>query len=297
MARKVKNHMKLIAIDLDGTLLNEQHVISEENLKAIQQATEHDIEVVVATGRAYFDARSICEKFGLNTHLITYNGAAIHSKEGQSISSLTMDRDDVRHMVQWLAERDYYYEVSTDQNIYIPSNGKEILQREVEGLKGTKFELDAVTFQNILDKIFSQSGVVAVDKYEEIMGVEEGFYKVFSFSFNGDKRENGMNQFAGIEQLSMISSFANNFEMGHKQASKGNALEILAEKLRIPLADAMAIGDNYNDVSMLEKVKYSVVMGNANDEIKACCSFVTHTNEENGVAYAIQEMIAKNVRL
>lgn len=289
--------MKLIATDLDGTLLNEQHEISEENRKAIQQATEQGIEVVVATGRAYFDARSICEKFGLHTHLITYNGAAIHSKEGQPISSLTMDRNDVNHMVKWLAERDYYYEVSTDQNIYIPSNGKAILQREMEGLKGTKFELDAVTFQNILDKIFSQSGVIAVDKHEEIMGVDEGFYKVFSFSFNGEKRKNGMNQFAGMEQLSMISSFANNFEMGHKQASKGNALEILADKLRIPLTHAMAIGDNYNDVSMMKKVKYSVAMGNANDDVKACCSFVTHTNEENGVAHAIQRIITTNARL
>jgi Cof subfamily protein (haloacid dehalogenase superfamily) len=297
MTRKVTNHMKLIATDLDGTLLSKDHEISKENINALQQAAKNGIEVVVATGRAYFDARSICEKFGLYTHLITYNGAAIHSKEGQSISSLTMDKDDVKHAVNWLAQRDYYYEVSTDQNIYIPSNGKEILQQEVDGLKGTKFELDAVTFQNMLDKIFSQSGIVAVDKPEDIMGVDEGFYKVFSFSFNEEKRDFGMNKFAGMEQLSMISSFANNFEMGHKQASKGNALEILASKLQIPLSQAMAIGDNYNDVSMMEKVKYSVAMGNANDDIKAYCSFVTNTNEESGVAYAIQEIIAANAYL
>jgi HAD superfamily hydrolase (TIGR01484 family) len=97
--------VRLIATDLDGTLLNAEHEVSKENIKAIRQAQEQGIEVVVATGRTYFDASFICKKFGLDTYLISYNGAAIHRKDGQQLLSLTMDRNDVQNMIKWLEEK------------------------------------------------------------------------------------------------------------------------------------------------------------------------------------------------
>lgn len=285
--------MRLIATDLDGTLLNEEHEISEENIKSIRQAQEQGIEVIVATGRTYFDAASICKKYGLNTYLISYNGAAIHDKSGQEISSLTMDRNDVQYMAKWLEEKDYYYEVSTDEKIYMPSNATEILHREAEGLKGTEFELDPIYFEEILDQIFSQSGMTPVKNYEEIMSADEGIYKVFCFSFDDKKRQIAINQFAEMKQFLMTSSMTNNFELGHRDASKGNALKIVADRLGISLEQAMAIGDNYNDVSMMKIVKFSVAMGTAKNDIKELCSFVTHGNDKNGVAYAIEKFISK----
>ncbi|MDF2633562.1 MAG: Cof-like hydrolase [Pelosinus sp.] len=283
--------MRLIATDLDGTLLNEEHEVSKENIKAIRQAQKQGIEVIVATGRTYFDAFTICEKFGLNTYLISYNGAAIHDKSGQRISSLTMERDDVQYMAKWLEERDYYYEVSTDKKIYIPSNAKEILYREAESLKGTKFELEPIYFEETLDQIFSQSGMTSVKNHEEIMIANEGIYKVFGFSFNDKKRQIAINQFAGMKQFLMTSSMTNNFELGHRDASKGNALKIVADRLGISLNKAMAIGDNYNDVSMMKIVKFSVAMGTAKDDIKELCSFVTYGNDKDGVAHAIEKFM------
>jgi Cof subfamily protein (haloacid dehalogenase superfamily) len=287
--------MKLIATDLDRTLLNEEHEISEENRIAIRQAQEKGIEVVIATGRTYFDALSICKQYGLKTYLITYNGAAIHTKDGQQLLALIMDRNDVTYMVKWLEENDYYYEVSTDKKIYTPGNGKKRLKREADGLKGTKFAIEPSYFEETLDQIFSQTGMTLVNHYEEIMSANEGVYKVYCFSFDDKKRQIAINQFAGMKQFMMTSSMANNFEMGHKDASKGNALQIVADQLQISLTQAMAIGDNYNDVSMMERVKYSVAMGNANDEIKKLCSDVTDSNEQDGVAHAIQKFMDKSV--
>lgn len=286
--------MKLIATDLDGTLLNEEHEISEENIIAIRRAQEKGIEVVVATGRTYLDALSICKQYGLKTYLITYNGASIHNKDGQQLLALTMDRNDVTYMIKWLDENDYYYEVSTDQKIYIPENGKERLKREADILKGTEFAIDPNYFLETLDQIFSQIGMTSVNHYEEIMSANEGVYKVFCFSFDDPKRQLAINQFSEMKKFMMTSSMANNFELGHKDASKGNALQMVADQLQISLMQAMAVGDNYNDVSMMKRVKYSVAMGNANDDIKELCNSVTDSNEQNGVAHAIQKFMDRD---
>lgn len=279
--------MKLIAIDMDGTLLNEKHQISSENSNAIRQAEEQGVEVVIATGRAYFDARSICEKAGLNPYIISYTGATIHSKDGQSIYSMPMDKQDVKKIVRWLDENRFYYEVSTDTGIYTPSIGKEILQLELDELKGTPAETRLVGLERLMKAMYGQFGMVFFNKHEEFMSRDEGFYKILGCSFNEIKHQIGVKQFSGMKQLGMVSSADSNFELLNQYASKGNSLELLAAQLQIPFDQVMAIGDSPNDISMLERVKHSVAMGNAKEEIKAICKFVTHTNINNGVAHAI----------
>jgi hydroxymethylpyrimidine pyrophosphatase-like HAD family hydrolase len=95
-----------------------------------------------------------------------------------------------------------------------------------------------------------------------------------------------------MKQFLMTSSMTNNFELGNKDASKGNALKIVADRLGISLDKAMAIGDNYNDVSMMEIVGFSVAMGTAKEDIKKLCSFVTYGNDKHGVAHAIEKFMS-----
>lgn len=279
--------MKLIAIDLDGTLLNGKHQISEENSAAIKEAGAQGVEVVIATGRAYFDARFICEKAGLNPYIISYTGAAIHSKEGQPIYSMPMEKEDVKEVVRWLDENRFYYEVSTESGIYTPAVGKEILQLEMDELKGTPDETKIVGLEKWMKAMYGQFGMVFFDKQEEVINRDENFYKILGCSFNEKKHQIGMKQFSQMKQLEMVSSIDSNFELINQQTSKGNALKVLADKLNIPFDEVMAIGDSPNDISMLASVTHSVAMGNAKEEIKAMCKFVTHTNLQNGVAHAI----------
>jgi len=293
--RKVNNMLKLIAIDLDGTLLNEGHQISEENIKAIRQAEQQGIEVVIATGRSYFDAHAICGKVGLANYIISCNGASIHSREGQQISAIKMEKHDVEHIMKWLEDRNFYYEVSTNNGIYAPCAGRGILELELEELKGTSSEKNVVDLQKLIELMYGQLGMVFVNQYQEFISQEDVFYKILACSFDEVKRKNGVEQFKGMKQLSMASSTDSNFELVSQKASKGNALEMLAAQLKIPFDQVMAIGDSPNDISMLERVKYSVAMGNAKEEIKALCNFVTHTNGKNGVAHAIYQAIDANV--
>lgn len=279
--------MGFIAIDLDGTLLNHQNEISEENIKAIKYAQEKGIEVVISTGRAYFDVQTICEKAGISTFVIGTNGSTIHSKDGKKVSSITIAKDRVADIVKWLDERNYYYEVFTDKAIYTIKKGREQFQNEINHLKSLDLDEDRKELVEVAERQFDQFGYVLVENYHDILNQEEEFLNILTCSFDKKKLEEAWNQFKEFNELMVVSSADHNIEMTNKNASKGLALEKLAFLMNGSLDQAMAIGDSNNDVSMLQKVRYSVAMGNANDDIKAICTMTTLSNDENGVAHAI----------
>ena len=105
------------------------------------------------------------------------------------------------------------------------------------------------------------------------------------------KLQKGWGKFLDIPELTIVKSGKNNFHLQHEQASKGNALEILAKQLNVDLVDTAAVGDNYNDLPMLQIAGRSAAMGNADQEIKDLCDMVTLTNEKDGVAHFIYSLI------
>lgn len=277
--------MSFIAIDLDGTLLNDRNEISEENIKAIQSAQEKGFEVVISTGRAYFDVQTICEKAGISPFVIGTNGATIHAKNGECLSSITLAKDCAKSILQWLDERNYYYEVFTDQAIYALKKGRQRFYNEIQSLKSAG--LDKAQLATEAERQFDQFGYVLVESYHDILSQGEEFNNILACSFDKMKLEEAWNQFKTNEELMVASSADHNIEITNKRATKGMALEKLAFMLNGTLDQAMAIGDSNNDLSMFEKVECSVAMGNAKDKIKSACIMTTHTNVENGVAYAI----------
>ncbi|MFX3623451.1 MAG: Cof-type HAD-IIB family hydrolase [Ectobacillus sp.] len=283
--------MGLIAIDLDGTLLNHQNEISEENIKAIQYAQEKGIEVVISTGRAYFDARKICEKAGLSTFIIGTNGATVHSKEEQRIAATRIERNHVQSILQWLDERNYYYEVFTDTAIYTIRKAREHFYNEIQRMKRANLDAHTQELATVAERQFDQFGYVFAESYHDILKQEENFYNILACSFDKKRLEEGWAQFKEVDALTVVSSANHNFEITSRYASKGIALEMLASLTNRSLDQAMAIGDSHNDLSMFEKVKYSVAMGNAKDEIKAACAMTTLKNDEHGVAHAIYQYV------
>jgi Cof subfamily protein (haloacid dehalogenase superfamily) len=279
--------MSFIAIDLDGTLLNDKNEISEENIKAIQYAQDRGFEVVISTGRAYFDVQTICKKAGISPFVIGTNGATIHSKSGKCISSITITKDRVQSMLQWLDERNYYYEVFTDKAIYTLKKGREHFHNEINSLKSADLNTDMKELVEVAERQFDQSGYVLVENYHDILKQEEEFYNILACSFDKNKLEDAWNQFKKFDELMVVSSADHNIEITSKRASKGMALEKLAILMNGSLGQSMAIGDSNNDLSMFQKVGYSVAMGNAKDDIKTVCTTTTLKNDEDGVAYAI----------
>jgi Cof subfamily protein (haloacid dehalogenase superfamily) len=280
--------MSLIAIDLDGTLLNGENEISEENRKAIQYAQDRGFEVVISTGRAYFDVQTICKKAGISPYIIGTNGATIHSKDGKVLSSIPIAKECVESVLKWLDERDFYYEVFTDKAIYTLKKRREHFYQEIQRLKST--DLDKETAVEA-ERQFDQFGYVLVENYPDILKQEEEVFNILACSFDQKKLAEAWNRFNMFGELGVVSSAEHNIEITNKSASKGNALEKMAFLMDVSLEQSMAIGDSNNDLSMFRKVGYSVAMENAKDDIKAVCSTTTLKNDENGVAHAIYQFM------
>jgi hypothetical protein len=283
---------KLIAIDLDGTLLNSHNEISAENLKAIKAAQKEGIEVVVATGRAQFDVVEIFKNSGVKTWIIAANGATIHNPDGELFHSQPMEKEAAEEALQYLEENDYYYEVFGKDAIYTPQSGRELLTIEIDRVKSANPETDRAMLLQAAEKQYSQSGFKFVDTYTSILDETSDIYNILAFSFHKEKLEAGWERYNNRENVTLVTSAAHNFELEHRLASKGIALEKLSAHLGIKLKDTAAIGDSMNDKSMLEIAGKSIAMGNARPEIKAICQDITLTNDQDGVELAIKRMMA-----
>lgn len=289
--------MKLIATDLDGTLLNSKHEISKENIEALKLANKSGTEIAIATGRTYADARAICKKAGICAHIISNNGSLTHSKDGKRLKSDTIDRKYINEVLSWLYNNGYFFEICTGENLFLLSNTKAILEDDFYKSKLKDSSLCIDELNHMINLVFSQEGVKPIDNISDIINADLDYCSITAVSFNKDKLQKGREFFKNHNELSLVVSHEYNFELVNINASKGNSLESLANYLNIPLKDVVAIGDNYNDISMFKKAGISVAMGNAKDDIKKSCSYVSISNDCHGVAHAINEFMNNlNVR-
>jgi Cof subfamily protein (haloacid dehalogenase superfamily) len=280
---------KMIAIDMDGTLLNSNNQISSENLEAIKAAQKDGMEVVIATGRAHFVVQTFFQNTGVKTWIIGANGATIHDPDGKLYHSQPIEPKIANDILQSLEEDGYYYEVFSNECIYTPQNGRELLQIEIDRVKSANPDVNIPRLKEALEKQFSQTGFVFINSYKEVEKASSDVFNILAFSFHEEKLEAGWAKYGNIDGLTIVTSAHHNFELEHHNASKGIALRKLSEKLNIPITNTVAIGDSMNDVSMLTVAGKAVAMGNARQEVKDISDDITLTNNEHGVAKVILE--------
>mgnify|MGYP005840736587 CR=1 FL=1 len=282
--------MKLIAIDLDGTLLNERGLISAENVEAIKQAQNHGNKVAIATGRALMDVEDLLHEVNLDCPIISSNGAHVLS-DNNIIKSDPLSKVEAEYILKYLEENDFYYEVTTDRAIYTPHDGKDKLAVEMDFLKSANPELREKELWKFSKGQYRQFGISFINNYQEVINSDLEIYKILAFSFHEEKRNNGWNYLKDMNGMVLVSSAIHNFELSNENATKGNALKALSSHLTIPMEETIAIGDSGNDVSMLKVAGLSIAMGNAPSEIKNIADKVTLTNDEHGVAHAIHNFL------
>lgn len=175
--------MKLIAIDLDGTLLNSKHQVSLENENALRQAQRDGIEVVVSTGRAHFDVMSIFKPLGIKTWVISANGAVIHDPDGRLYHQETIDKQRAYDILSWLESENYYYEVFTGSAIYTPLNGRELLEVELDRFRSANPKADLSVLMQAAEVQYSQSGFVYIGSFQELFESDQqiDFYNILGF--------------------------------------------------------------------------------------------------------------------
>ncbi len=283
--------IKCIASDMDGTLLNAMQQITPENKEAILKAQVQGVEFVVATGRSYQEARYVLDAAGLNCPVICVNGAEVRSEDGKIISSNPIGKQLAREVAAELNEEDVYFEVYTNEGAFT-IDGEKAVSTLIDIVMSANPEADRDEITYAAGARL-RDGLINVIKDYEVLFADEKYqiYKLLVFSFDAERLGAAREALAGFADLAVSSSGHENIEITHKRAQKGIALESFAEAKGISLSETMAVGDNFNDVSMFERAGRAVAMGNASYEIKSLCDAVTATNEESGVAKAILEVL------
>ncbi|WP_042354448.1 Cof-type HAD-IIB family hydrolase [Bacillus rubiinfantis] len=284
--------IRCIATDMDGTLLNSMQEITEENRQAIIKAQQQGVEVVVATGRSYQEAVYVLDAAGLQCPVICVNGAEVRSQDGEVLSANPIPNALARETAASLSASDIYFEVYTNRGAYTIDADKAV-STLVDIVMSANPEADREEIIVAAGARIRDGLIEVVDSYEQLFTNEEVLiYKFLAFSFEDDgKLEGASASLASFSELEVTKSGVENIEITHKNAQKGIALEAFTSSRGIALANTMAIGDNFNDISMLEKAGRAVAMGNASFEIKAMCDVITETNEESGVGKAILEVL------
>ncbi|MGM9957354.1 MAG: Cof-type HAD-IIB family hydrolase [Peribacillus sp.] len=287
--------IKTIAIDMDGTLLNKMQTVSEENKSAIHKAQEEGIEVIIATGRSFEEARYALDKVGLECPIICVNGAALFTQEGKVAASHPMPIASVKNAAEWLEERGIYFEIYTSKGIF-SKNYETAIDALVDVMVTANQDIDPSQIRKYAEARLQLGHVTSIADYAELFDqVELELYKILGFSTDLQVLDQAASRFKMDEGTAVTSSGRENVEITSKHAQKGIVLEKYVNEKEGSMQETMAIGDNYNDISMFERVGLSVAMGNAPTDIQNLCDEVTGTNEEHGVAKAILKVLKKTI--
>lgn len=261
---------KIVALDLDGTLLDDHRGISARNRAAVRAAVEAGVLVVLTTGRPLAGMRQYCDMLELTGPVITTGGAVTHDRgTGQVLDSLPIPHDLAREIIHRLQQRNYYLQLYREGNRYLCERVTRYspVYTRLIGMQpqemGDFLSLPDVTTFKILSVDSSDRCASMVEYVSEAFGDRVMSKRSFPF-------------------------FA---EVYHKEATKGCALHRLATRLGVKQSEVMAVGDSGIDLSMVEYAGLGVAMANATKEMLEVADTVTASNIEDGVAQAIEKYI------
>lgn len=269
---------KLIAIDLDGTLLNSKKMISLKNRENIRLAMERGVKIVVCSGRIYAGARIFARQIETKEPLVACNGAIIKDMEtGEFLYSNPMNADDCLKVIDICRKYDIYFHVYIGDTMYAEKLESSALFYWEKNKQLPEDERIDVRVANNLGDVIGKTHMPVS--------------KVVVISSNLEQLSRARRAVNCISSVDMASSNFDNFEVMNKGVSKGKAIEFLAHRFNIKREEIIAIGDNENDRSMIEYAGLGVAMGNAESFIKDMADYITLSNDQDGVAEVIRRFV------
>lgn len=252
--------IRMIASDLDGTLLHSGSRISAETVEAVKMAQRAGIRFMAATGRAWSTAHSIFQETGIEADYILLNGAEFRLSSGEVIYQETIERNIVEKLMDYLSSVGIDFEINTAQGNF--STNTKVCQTASE-IK------DLSNFWSINSKIL----------------------KVFSFSDERIIVENVREHLKGWQGISVTSSARWNIEITAAAAQKGKMLKRAADFYQVPAEEVMVFGDGENDETMFQEFCHSRAVGNAIPMIRSMAEKVIDSNYKNGVGKEIKKIL------
>lgn len=264
-----KIECRLAAFDLDGTLLSSDHTLSPKNREALQALAAKDILVVLVSGRMHRSIQPISDQIGLENPIISYNGGMVrHATTAEVYHHTPVTADDAMTIVNDCIEQGLHLNFCLNDELYVAErNAWSDLYEARTGIPATPTgdlrELAGETPTKLL----------IIHTPEKLQPLLRRFQTDYA------------------EKLYVTQTQAEYIEFMNPEVTKGRALTALANRFNIPMDTVVAFGDSYNDESLLKTAGFGIAMANAVPPIRACADFITTTNDANGVAKAIWELI------
>lgn len=260
---------RLIATDLDDTLLDKGCLISARTKEALRLAQDQGVYVTIATGRMYQSALIYAEELGLDLPLITYQGALVKTSVSKEvIYHRTIPLDLARKVIEHGVASGLTVNLYLDDQLYV-----------------SQLTTAAQHYSQVI-RVSAQ----AVGDLQSFMTAEPtkllfiGDEKALDLLWQREREIFG-------EQLYITKSKPNFLEFTHPQATKGFGLATVAQHLGVDRSEIIAFGDSFNDLDLLRGAGFAVAMGNARDELKKEADYVTASNNDHGVAEAIEKFV------
>jgi Cof subfamily protein (haloacid dehalogenase superfamily) len=265
------SQFKMICLDIDGTLLNSQHKISRNTKKVIQiVANERQIPVILVSARMPKGILFLQKELEIIQPIICYSGALILDKDTTILLNQVIPASSFEAIYNYVQNTNVHISFYKDDEWYI----EEMDQWAKQESKITSITPTIVNFNSLIES-WRQEGtgpskILCMSEPNKINSLAE--------NVKGDK-------------LNIYPSKPTYLEIMPKEASKTSAIDFLREIFHIKQCEILAIGDNYNDIDMIEYAGLGIAMGNAPDKVKDCANAVTLNNDEDGVAEAIKKYV------
>lgn len=287
---------KLIAIDLDGTLLNSYGQVSERNKEALRKAQEKGIQIVLASGRSTDSVKNLAAELGGNKYIICGNGSLVYDLQNEEIIyDKFIEKKKALQIIKICEENSIYYNVYTENMVIAKNLSNNVLFYHQENAnkpdsRKTKINLEEDIYdyienledEHILKFTISDSSSIIfnsiIKKLREIKSID-----VLDVAHMSRKIIK-----SGTEEVQVAYYYS---EITSENVDKWNAINWLAKRLDISAEEIIGIGDNINDKQMIENSGLGVAMGNSAPYIKEVADRVVADNNEDGVAEIIEEVI------
>ncbi|MBT2657632.1 HAD family phosphatase [Bacillus sp. ISL-18] len=263
---------KLLALDIDGTFLKSNGEVCESTIISIKKAIKLGTIVTFLTGRTLDGVTRFIEMLDLDTPVIIYNGAMIiETKTNANIFAKNLSTNDARQIIELGSSFETTMLLWSNKQLYVNVNNHYITQdKEIHGIEPIVINNYDTIINNGLSKI------VWMDEPQKIERMKT-------------KIENTINK-----TISYCTSAANYLEFFDKDVSKAHALAKVAEMYNFKKEEIIAIGDGENDMSMIEYAGLGIAMGNSSDVVKEVANFVTTSNDNKGIAKALEKFLFLN---
>lgn len=275
---KHKSKYKMLVLDMDYTLLNKDKIVSERNKIALSEARKQGVIIVVATGRLYTSAKYYSKLLGMETPIIASNGAIIRERHTNKtlFESLLPDKA-ILKMIELCKSKDMYCHLYTKDTIFTEKIIN-ISYRYTQWNNSLKEE----------DRI----KIKIVDSLDDLVIIEKGnILKAVVIDENRDNIKYVRDSIYSTGLVEVTQSLRDNVEVMNVGVSKGNAVKFLAKKYDVDRENIIAIGDNENDISMIQYAGLGIAMGNASDSVKNKADYVTADYQNDGVGVAVEKFI------